>query len=180
MGFSLTYTLERAGWGTVRISDGSSSVHATVSYLHDSLRELAEAANGLQRGADRGRIVFMDEPGEVQLVFHRTDDALSYEVRSFADYNSWGMGPSESFDVDLSGTTTVRSFVAEVCGQMEDLLQKYGQDGYRKRWIEHEFPMDLLLQLRAGSKTEQATAPSVGPAASSASSAAGKAPPTVS
>jgi hypothetical protein len=163
-----------------RIRDGSSSADVTVSYLHDSLRELAEAARALLRGADQGRIVFMGEPGEAQLLFRRRGDALSYEVRWFDDWNSWGMHPSENFKVILSGTTTVRRFIGEVRGQMEALIQEHGLEGYRKRWVEHEFPMDLLTELRAGAKTEPGAAPNGGPAMRPGDSGASGGPPSVS
>lgn len=180
MGFSLTYALEGAGWAIARIRDGSSSADITASYLHDSLRELAELARAFQRGADQGRVVFMDEPGETQLLFRRTGDALSYEARWFDGWNSWGMYPSESFQVILSGTTTVCRFLGEVRGQMEALLQEHGLKGYKKRWGEHEFPMDLLAELRAGVEPEQATPPNKGPIVPSGNSGTTKGPPSVS
>ncbi len=163
-----------------RIRDGGSSADITVSYLHDSLRELAEVARALQRGADEGRVLFMDEPGETQLLFRRTGDALRYEARWFDDWNGWGMHPSEKFKVILSGTTTVRRFIGEVRSQMEALLEEHGLEGYKEKWVEHEFPMDLLTQLRSASETEPTAPPNGRPATLLGKSGDTEGPPSVS
>jgi hypothetical protein len=154
MGFKLTYYLEGAGWATARIQDGDTHVDITVSYLHDSLRDLAEAARALAFGATFARVVFMDEPGEVQLVLHRDDDSLAYEARWFDDWSSWGMHPADQFEVLLSGVTTVRRFIGEVRSQLEALLREHGTSGYKDKWVESDFPEDLLIQLRNAPKTE--------------------------
>lgn len=163
MGFKLTYNIEGAGWAMARIQDGEVHLDVTVSYLHDSLRELAEAARALASGADSARVVFLDEPGEVQLVLQRTEDALRYEARWFDDWSSWGMHPADQFKVVFSGVTTVRRFTGEVRSQLEILLRNHGTAGYKQRWIEHDFPEELLTQLRELSKTEPSAPPNDGP-----------------
>jgi hypothetical protein len=151
MGFRLTYGLEGAGWATVRIEADSGFVDVTVSYLHDSLRELAEAAKALSAGAESGRVVFMDEPGEVQLFLTRTGKEVCFEARWFDDWSSWGMHFSNEFKVILSGRTTVHRFVGEVSKELQKLLHEHGEDGYKAKWIEAEFPRQLheeLLKIR--------------------------------
>jgi hypothetical protein len=148
MSFKLTYNLRGAGWATVRIEDGRAHLDITASYLNDSLRELAEAARALASGADSARIVFMDEPGEIQLSLQRAGDSLQYEARWFDDWSSRGIYPADKFRIVLSGTTTVRTFVDEVRTQLGVLLRDHGAAGYRMKWIEHPFPEELLLQLQ--------------------------------
>jgi hypothetical protein len=159
MGFKLTYDLEGDGWAMARIQDGDTHLDITLSYLHDSLRELAEAARALATGADSARVVFLDEPGEVELLLNGADDSLRYEARWFDDWSSWGMHPSDRFKVALSGMTTVRRFVGEVRSQLEVLLRDHGAAGYKQRWGEHDFPEELLVQLQKLSRTEPAAGP---------------------
>lgn len=148
MSFTLKYDLEGAGWAMAIIQDKEERLCITVSYLHDSLRELAEAARALASGANSARVVFMDEPGEIQLLLNRTNSGLCYEARWFDDWNSWGMHPPDRFKVVFSGRTTVCRFAGEVTDQLETLLQEHGLAGYREKWVESDFPEDLLIQLR--------------------------------
>jgi hypothetical protein len=151
MGFKLIYDLEGAGWAMMRIQDGDRHLDVTVSYLHDSLRELAEAARALLFGADSARVVFMDEPGEIQLVLNRADDGLRYEARWFDDWNSWGMHPPDQFEAVFSGETTVRRFVGEVRSQLKAVFESHGVRGYKEKWGSHEFPQELLRELEVAS-----------------------------
>ena len=155
MGFSITYDLEGAGWAMARIQDGEHKMEATISYLHDSLRELGEAARALRDGADFARVVFMDEPGEVQMLLTRRDHALDYELRWFDDWNSWGMHPDDKFETIFGGTSTVARFCGEVRKEFDALLADHGEAGYKEKWCEHDFPTDLLRELRNETKAEQ-------------------------
>ena len=132
----------------VSIQDESQSFDITVSYLHDSLRNLAEAAKELRDGADAARVIFMDEPGEIQLILAQGKDTLHYELRWFDDWNSWGMHPDDNFKVVHQGTTTIQQFSGEVNKELKAILKQYGEDGYKERWIEHEFPIDLMRVLQ--------------------------------
>ncbi len=70
--FHFSYELDGAGWATARIDHGNVSVDMTASYLHDSLRELANAVFRISRALTaEQRVVFMDEPGEHQLTLRR-------------------------------------------------------------------------------------------------------------
>jgi len=147
MEFSLEYILEGAGWACFHIQDGLKSFYATASYLHDSLRELAEAARALVQGAQNVRVVFMDEPGEVQLCLCHSGDVISYEARRFDDWNSWGMHPDDAYEVVAAGVTTASIFVAEVHKALRVLYETYGVETYKEKWIEHDFPVGLLEEL---------------------------------
>lgn len=138
-----------------RIQDGEHKVDATISYLHDTLRELGEAARALRDGADSARVVFMDEPGEVQMLLTRKDDALDYELRWFDDWNSWGMYPDDRFETISRGSTTVARFCDEVRKEFEGLFAEHGEDGYIGKWVEHDFPTDLLRELQNNTKAER-------------------------
>jgi len=64
MPIEFQYHLRNAGWADATIREGRDSVTMTVSYLHDSLEELADAMNLLLMGGKESGTVFMDEPGE--------------------------------------------------------------------------------------------------------------------
>ncbi|MFT4175478.1 MAG: hypothetical protein QM627_02370 [Luteolibacter sp.] len=148
MTFSLTYDLEGVGWATVQIQDGKNKVDVTVSYLHDTLRELGEAALALRNGADSVRVVFMDEPGEVHFLGKRRGDSIDYELRWFHDWNSWGMHPDDQFKTFQIGSLTIVKFCEEVQKEFAALLAEYGVEGYKEKWREHEFPTDLFRELK--------------------------------
>lgn len=153
MAFALTYDLEGAGWGMARISDGEAVFDITISYLHDTLGELADASIALRDGADSARVLFMDEPGEVHLILRRLGDTcLSYELRWFDDWNSWGITPDDQFTIINIGETTITIFLAEVIRQLTALLEQHGAAGYREKWIEHDFPskqLDALVSFKS-------------------------------
>jgi hypothetical protein len=152
MSFTFRYELNGAGWATARLTCGELRLNMEVSYLHDSLRELAEAARAINAGAGSARVLFMDEPGETQLLLSRFGDRLRVEGRWFDDWNSWGLHPSDEFRVVFVCETTVRRFVGEVTKELETILRQYGRVGYLQKWDAHEFPEELLTQLRAQAK----------------------------
>lgn len=148
MGFTLTYDIEGAGWAVARIQDGEKDINITVSYLHDSLRDLAEAARALADGAQEARVVFMDEPGEMHLVVETKGDSLSYQLKWFDDWNSWEMHPENKFQVVHSGSTTKARIIGEIRKELEAVLKDHGMEGYKEKWVEHPFPVELLRELQ--------------------------------
>ena len=76
---SIEYKLADHGWADVRFTNGLSGsdriiVEEGVSYLHDSLEQLADMAIDLQRGAEQAFAAFVNEPGETQLVVRLIDE----------------------------------------------------------------------------------------------------------
>lgn len=139
--FRLEYELHDAGWATATVSFGRRSVPMVVSYLHDSLRQLASAIDSLDMKAREASVVFMDEPGEHHLILTRTAaDAIAVEVVWYADWRSWKMydGPGES---RLQGKVRFADLRARVVALLAELLARHGRRGYRKKWVEHPFPM---------------------------------------
>jgi len=141
MEFTLTYDLDDAGWAEMNIENAEGETNITISYLRDSLRELAEAAKEIGSGANSAEVVFMDEPGHTTLVLNRVDDLLKYEVRWYDPYYN------REFKVKLSGETTPARFVSEVKKELRVLFDEYGEAGYIQKWIGHKFPYDLMREL---------------------------------
>jgi hypothetical protein len=80
------------GWATVTFECGDQGVEMTASYLHDSLQGLASAARAIAKGETEATVVFMDEPGEHQMVLRRITDAdVEMEIMWYDDWRSWKM-----------------------------------------------------------------------------------------
>jgi hypothetical protein len=137
------YKLDGAGWATATLGNDSREVVMTVSYLHDSLGQLARAVLELADGQPEASVVFMDEPGEHQLVLTQSiRGRISVEVRWFRDWASWSMHPSDEYEIVYEDSVSLQDLRTEVGASLGWILQRLGTKGYRKKWIEHEFPVD--------------------------------------
>jgi hypothetical protein len=143
----LHYDLHDAGWATVTVECGDQRVEMTASYLHDSLRDLASAARALARGGTEATVVFMDEPGEHQMVLRWINDKdVEVEIMWYDDWRSWKMydGPGRR---RLFGKTTAADVRGQVLSELRRVLDENGEAGYLKKWGEHPFPMAEMLDL---------------------------------
>jgi hypothetical protein len=140
--FEIDYRLTGAGWADGCIIHGAVVVSMTVSYLRDTLCELAEAAISLLEGADEVRIVFMDEPGEHQMILTQEPGGAEceYTIRWFEDWESWGMHELPGSREVASGRVPVHTFARQMHDVLVSLYQEHGEQGYQSRWIEHPFP----------------------------------------
>ena len=146
--FHFEYELHRAGWATARIRHGENEIDMTVSYLHDSLRELANAVYAVSRGAAISRVVFMDEPGEYQLTLTRRNGPdCHYSIRWFNDWDSWNIRTLPGSTPVFDGTVPVRQLVQQVYAALWSLYEEFGESGYQELWCEHEFPLAEMQRL---------------------------------
>jgi hypothetical protein len=148
MSFSLAYELNGTGWADARIGNGQTDLEVTVSYLHDSLKQLGELALALLKGQTKGTVSFFDEPGEHILEVSRVNNDLTFEVRWHDDWKSALEGTAKQ-KVVLTGATTVQEFVGAVRGQLLLVLERHGLKGYKELWVEHDFPNGVLRELQA-------------------------------
>ena len=148
MKFSISYKLHEAGWATVNISNGVENIEYPVSYLHDSLRELVQLAISVKNSSPESRVVFMDEPGEIHLVVKKTEALLSYEVRQFRDWASWGMYPENDYEVILEGNTKPERITHQVVNIVDKIEEEIGIQKYKELWVEHEFPTEKIAELK--------------------------------
>lgn len=140
--FTLQYELHGAGWATVSVAQVH-SVEMTVSYLHDSLRQLAESAIALERAAKQSKVIFMNEPGEHQLCLTRSGvDELDYQIRWYDDWESWGLYPTDQYKVVLSGQVSFTRYREQVVRVLHNIYDSIGVDRYKELWVEHDFPMN--------------------------------------
>jgi len=121
----------------------------TVSYLHDSLRELATSVLRLRAGESEVKVIFMDEPGEHHLLLKRVGENLNLEVIWFDDWASWKLTPDMKPRSLLTVIVPLAEFHYAVTKALAGLLDSFGLEGYKKKWIEHEFPLKEFEALRA-------------------------------
>ncbi|GAB4195272.1 MAG: hypothetical protein Tsb002_27610 [Wenzhouxiangellaceae bacterium] len=141
MKFGIEYKLEEHGWATVVLTDGVEKYESPVSYLHDSLAELAQMAIDLKNGLSKTKTIFMDEPGELQLVVNVKDEVAHYEGRWFKDWASWNMHPESEYEVVVHGTCSVARVIQQITSILWNIHQNIGPTEYKERWVEHEFPI---------------------------------------
>jgi len=147
LSLSISYIVEDAGWAQITISGGEGEIVNDVSYLHDSLRDLAELVIEMRSGAKTAKAIFMDEPGELQLVVSKNRNQIAFEARWFKDWQSWGLTSSSDYDVLLKGEATVQHLVDQVTDVLTKIHKNIGPKKYKEMWVEHEFPSEQYREL---------------------------------
>jgi hypothetical protein len=148
MALQLNYILDDHGWANLRLTQGGQTVDMTVSYLHDTLAELVTAANLLLKGASEAKVVAMDEPGEHLIYLQATDDLyVAVEVRWFRDWASWNLITEKEFEVVFKADCTIKNFAFEVFATAKAILDNDGLEGYKEKWMRHDFPIDEYRRL---------------------------------
>ena len=143
------YVLSGAGWATFSFRADAEPMTFAVSYLHDSLGDLARMGVDLVKGAQSTTAVFMDEPGEVLLVVTGDKGDLGFELRSYADWASWGMTAAQNYVVLASGRIRRVELVRNIHAILERIYMDLGPAKYRELWVRHDFPLRAYEQLIA-------------------------------
>jgi hypothetical protein len=144
---SIEYVVDKAGWAEARISNGKDKAIITVSYLHDSLLELAQMAVSLRNGVKETKVLFMDEPGEHQFIVSTEGNEASYEVRWYSDWESWGFRKKSEFKLVLKGIAPVQRIVQQITQALWHIHEEIGPVKYKELWVEHEFPEKQFKEL---------------------------------
>ncbi len=147
--FTLEYVLDNHGWASVKFSDLNATCQWAVSYLHDSLAQLADMALELKGGLLDAKAVFMGEPGEIQFVVNVKNETAFYEVREYRDWASWGMHPQDDYKVLLKGDCPTSRIVQQISTNLWKIHEDIGVEEYQRRWIEHPFPIEKYKALLA-------------------------------
>jgi len=144
----IEYKIDGAGWADGKIGNGKKQVKFAISYLHDSLKELAESAIEI-REKDFKSVVFMDEPGEHVLILNRkAENLIDYELRWYKDWWSWNLIDESNFELVFIGQTTIPKYVNQVKNVLNGIFTELGPEGYRKKWVEHDFPTAEFEKLK--------------------------------
>lgn len=144
---SIEYTVLDAGWAIIEISNGDKNVKICASYLHDSLKDLAESAIEIQYKKAK-YIVFMDEPGEHQLLLKLNNNEIEFTLIWYEQWASSHLtGPEKCIEI-LKGKTTLTKYINEVRRNLLKIYNTLGEKGYLEKWCKHEFPLDEYLKLK--------------------------------
>lgn len=139
------YRLTGAGWSEARLTIGAGSTALSASYLDDALGDLVAAAVALAEAASTIRVSWAEEPGEFRWVLDRSGDRLAVRVLWFDAL--WGSDPDENGTVLLDATCSLVAFQRAIASGARAVLDEWGEDGYRAKWIEHDFPTARLVEL---------------------------------
>lgn len=137
----IEYKIVGSGWANGKIGNGKKRVKFAISYLNDSLKELTESAIEI-REKDFKSVVFMEEPGEHVLILNRKEEnKIDYELRWYKDWWSWNLIDVNNFESVIKGETTIPKYINQVRNVMIRIMNELGPDEYRKKWVEHDFPI---------------------------------------
>jgi len=157
MGASVTYNLTGSGWSECYIQIGEQSAHLSASYLSDAFGDLLNAVVGLMNGAKETTASFEEEPGEYRWRFRQMPpDKVNVRILKFDDI--WAKRPDEQGKTILEAECRLRTFAGAVLSASQRVLQEHGLEGYKDKWIEHEFPLDLQQQLKRLLDTDEGRA----------------------
>jgi len=142
------YELTGSGWSECRISIGGARCEVTASYLSDALGELASAVEDVLRwpGVD-ARAVLVEEPGEYRWRFIQAgNERVRVKIIEFPDWGGKDDGSGKPiFDAECDR----RSLGESVARQLRRLLDVHGVRGYRRKWVNNDFPMQRFLAIEA-------------------------------
>ena len=139
------YELVGTGWAKFSINnENNSGVEFVFSYLADPLSDLLESLNKLIKNKSSfERINFPQEPGELFLFLKNKNDTIALEIYYADDLTSEFDNEKilNSFKKIYSDNDNLTNFSRLVYEEIKKLLHKYGEDGYREKWVEYDFPM---------------------------------------
>jgi hypothetical protein len=146
---TFTYRLTGTGWADADIRIGDALAHASASYLGDALGELLDAVVAVVEGEVAARASWEEEPGEYRWALDRDDADVRVRVLDFRESRGIVESPDEDGDVLLDQRCDLNDFATAVAGAARSVLDEYGAEGYREKWVEHDFPLESLTRLEA-------------------------------
>jgi hypothetical protein len=147
MGVQISYELVGTGWAkcTIRVEGACATV--TASYLSDALDDLASAVCATLRGHPHATATFTEEPGEYRWVFEpQPEGNVSIRILEFPEM--WSGRPDEDGEVIFHARCRLRTLAGALLSELQRLERTYGLIGYQEKWVQFEFPLARLAELR--------------------------------
>jgi hypothetical protein len=151
----LRYRLTGTGWSEAVLEDDDRAVTVSASYLSDALGALARGALAVLRGSGEVRFSFDEEPGEYRWVI-RKKDSETYNLTLLEFTDLWANKPDEAGKVIFDRTFSRLEFGRMVLKALEDVRHEHGEEGYKAKWCEHDFPARELAELHSQIEKEKA------------------------
>lgn len=148
---TLTYDLAEAGWASATFAVDGRIVSFEPSYLSDAFGDLVRGVATIAEAREtdppvltQQRVEWFGEPLGLDLLFEvQSDRNVQMQLVEMPDEFHRNTGRKVLFDdqIDLE-------FLAHnLCEQAIQIRQKYGVEGYREKWVRHEFPSNDLMRL---------------------------------
>lgn len=137
-----TFRLSGRGWAEAAISDGTNATSMRPSFLSDALGDLLRAVNRIVAGAREAECVWAEEPGFDRWHFVREEDRVALRVFAVEDDVE---GESE---LVFQTRQTLPALGDAFLRGAQTVLNDYGPERYRNKWVEHPFPTEELELLR--------------------------------
>jgi hypothetical protein len=148
MAIMVRYNLTGSGWAECIVEIDDRQAHLTASYLSDALADLLDAVECVVRGIEDATALFIEEPGEYRWRFRRiSPDRLWVQIIEFDE--PWKNRPDAEGKLIFDVECRLRSFAGAVLSASQQVLATHGFDGYRKQWVNRDFPIDLQAKLKA-------------------------------
>ena len=147
MAVSFEYKLTGRGWSECTVEIDNKSASLTASFLSDALTNLLDAVISIVQGNDEATVLFMEEPGEYRWLFKRmSEEKLSVQILWFDEASS-NRSDLEG-KVILETECRLRTFAGAILSASQQVLVMYGLEGYREKWVHHDFPMTSQAKLK--------------------------------
>jgi hypothetical protein len=142
------YELRGSGWADATLTIGERTATLSASYLGDALGELLDALVSLTRGSTHARASWDQEPGEYRWVFSRRDQQVRVQVLYLPEWRGVADASDDQGEVVLDGVCTLTALSEAVTNAAQRVLDRYGEAGYRAKWVQHDFPVAALRELK--------------------------------
>lgn len=144
IGFFLT----GMGWASVVVATPATTLeHRASDYADDSLGELASLGVAVLRGAPSATMSFWDEPGELRVSVHGEGDEVVIELRTSLG-GTYGGSRAKEPELQLTTRCARRELGLAIVRCLDDVLERYGVEGYAALWRLTSFPSELHATLR--------------------------------
>lgn len=142
----LDYKLIGTGWAECTIVVDNNSCTVTASYLSDSLKDFVEAVCSLLRGNPASRFSFEEEPGEYRWILNTEPvEEVKITIVEFTDL--WDDKPDSEGMIVFQAKVGIHDFATALKAALDRILNEHGLSGYKKKWIEHDFPANEYQKL---------------------------------
>lgn len=146
MAVKIDYRVADAGWADCDVAIDGSAASVEASYLGDALLELIEATRAIVDGANYSVAHFYDEPGECRFVLEPQGDTIRVRILEFGE--TWSEEPDEAGIVRLEAVCPLQEFAEAVLAAASQVLNTHGLEGYKEKWVRHDFPSEAVYGLR--------------------------------
>ena len=146
---TIRYRLTGTGWSECDLASEEMSVTISASYMSDALGDLSRAVLELVQGEGESRCSFEEEPGEYRWIFTRTDGEAGVDLHILWFNDAFEKQPDERGKEVFAAATTMPELVRALVAALDEVRDSHGVEGYRERWVEHDFPEDEHAALAA-------------------------------